>query len=179
MLRFVLSLNLVCSDRIWKTFQICNNKHILETFCFDETALLQNHICSKRLQLGTKQVLRYSCLWDPTHTVRAVIKFGHIFWAPCSWEELRALLIKVCCSAVPCVSAQCLAPERNLRCQIKYLSFLGSAWVSRWHDTGEMPVLPSRKCWRKESTGEQPLSQAQRDGLRNSSPSHWTEMAQS
>lgn len=105
---------------------------MLEHFSSGETALLQKRVCSKRLQSGDKEVLPYSCLWDGPHTVRAVIECDPTFWAPCSQKDLRAPVIKVCCSAVPSVSIQGLAPERNLRCQIKQRSFLGSAGVSRW-----------------------------------------------
>lgn len=84
-------------------------------------------------------------------------------WAPCSWKDLRAPLIEVCYSAVPSVSIQRLAPERNLRCQIKHRSFLGSAWVSRWIShclawQGQDAYAACRKCWGEECSGEPPLS---------------------
>lgn len=105
---------------------------MLEHCSSRETALLRKHICSKSLPSGAKQVLRYSCFRDPSGAVRAVIKCDPIFWAPCSWKDLRAPVLKVCYSAVRSVSIQRLAPERNLRCQIKHRSFLGCAGVSRW-----------------------------------------------
>lgn len=101
---------------------------MLEYFSSGETTLLCTHICYKIHNWE----LQLSFLWDLSHTQRAVIAQDPIFWAPHSWKDFRDLSIRVWYSAVPSVSIQCLAPERNLWCQIKNQSFLGSAGGSRW-----------------------------------------------
>lgn len=101
--------------------------------CWNISALVKLHLCENVICYKIHNwVLQLSFLWDLSHTERAVTAQDPIFWAPHSWKDLRDLSIKVWHSAVPSISIQCLAPERNLWCQIKHRSFLGSAGVSRW-----------------------------------------------
>jgi len=144
---------------------------MLERFSSSEAALLPKHICSKRLQPSGHQVLRYSCLWDPPRTARAVIKCCPVFWAPCICKELRAPFTKVSPSAAPGASIQPLAPERNLRCHIKHRSFPREC-VSPEVDF----TLPSMMGGpMPEAALSQGCSQGhgQWDGLENPSPPPW------
>lgn len=74
----------------------------------------------------------------------------------------------------PSISIQGLAPERNLRCQIKHqvsraVCESPGGFHTAWHDQGEMPALPVRKCWGEECAGEPPLPQPL-SGLRAGKP---------
>lgn len=100
--------------------------------CWNISALVKLHFCA---HIFVTRFITECCSWvffGIFHTQRAVIAQDPIFWAPHSWKDLRDLSIRVWYSAVPSVSIQCLAPERNLWCQIKHQSFLGSAGVLRW-----------------------------------------------
>lgn len=90
------------------------------------------HFCEN---MFVERFITRCCSWvffGIFYTQRAVIRQDPIFWTPHSWKDLRDVFIKVWYSALPNVSIQCLAPERNSWCQIKHRSFLGSAGVSRW-----------------------------------------------
>lgn len=130
-------------------------------------------------------MLQLSILWDLSHTERAAVTQDPIFWAPHSWKDLRDLFIKVWYSVVPNVSIQCLAPERNLWCQIKHRSFLGSAGVSRWISRclacqgqdacAAQQEMMRRGMHQRASSLRRPLLGGLWDGLRNPSPSFWIE----
>lgn len=149
-------------SRIRQTFQV----NSLQKLANSGTFQLWWNCTSVEIHLlkDLHRVLQLSILWDLSHTERAVVTQDPTFWAPHSWKDLRDLFIKVWYLAVPSVSIQCLAPERNLWCQIKHRSFLGSAGVqggsrAAWHGRGKMPVLASRKWSGEECSREPPLSE--------------------